>query len=178
MDSQTSLWNFLLEHRSQSSTGRVWVKTQELNPQQGTLDLIDGQIASVSLENMHGLKALSRLFLWEKVTCLFEAKEHSALHVDENFNVHLAQLENIVADHQGRYLKIRKMIPPKNIKLKLAADALPKREGLIPLHYYVLVSVVEWEKVSQILDFCPLLEIDILESLIELRKQGVVAVAA
>jgi hypothetical protein len=144
----------------------------------GKVDFIQGRPVSASCGETHGLKAIYRMFLWEQAEYSFTRREASDTKMEEHFNFTLREICHEGESLQGRFEKIRNQVPPPQIHLQIVPAGLNTSTKLGRPEFSTLSSVVELGKVSQILDYNPLPDVVLYECLIELKKHGLIRVAA
>ncbi|MBY0369548.1 DUF4388 domain-containing protein [bacterium] len=157
-------------------TGRLSVKTKA--GVQGFVDFIQGRPTEALCGEIKGLKAIYRMFLWENPEFHFSRHEAAETQVDDEFNASLREICLEGESFQTRYLQIRSQLPPQQIRLELEPKAVTAGMALDRAAFLTLSSIVELGKVSQVLDYNPLPDVILYESLIHLKKAGIIRVAA
>ncbi|MCB0418985.1 MAG: DUF4388 domain-containing protein [Bdellovibrionaceae bacterium] len=150
-------------------TGVLYVKGP-LPSEEGQINFLQGKIVSASTGVVHGLKAIYRMFLWDGPQFLFTRRDPEEMTFDDPINVSMKHINVEGAAHRRRYERVRQELPPNRIVLELDPGFLHPGVSLPKEDFYTLASVVEFGKVSQILDYNPLPDAVLFESLIQLRK--------
>ncbi len=137
---------------------------------EGRIEFIQGRVVSASTGTVKGLKALYRMFLWDNSRFVFCRRRGEELLLDEQIplSVHTISLEG--AALKRRFEKIRSEIPPSELNVDLDPLSLHEGSQLQYEDFHTLASVVEYGKVGLVLDYNPLPDVAIYESLINLRK--------
>jgi len=156
-------------------TGALIIKG-ELPGHEGKVEFIQGKIVSAQAGDARGLKAIYRMFLWDTPKFQFARRDPHDLFVEEQLNVSLHHLSQEGESLRQRYERIRREIPPGELKVELEASALHAGTRLPLVDFSTLASVVEFGKVSQVVDNNPLPDVTLYESLIRLKKQNLLKV--
>ena len=128
---------------------------------------------------VRGLKAFLRIAGWESGSFSFKNKipgdyviEHDIAYID------LPRLCVIAKKVQQWHQKFRNNIPPHDLMLGIN-DKIPNMElNLTPIELDVLTTVVEYKNVQDVLNYNSSFDIDIFDSLINLRKKGAIQLGA
>lgn len=158
-------------------TGALWVRGS-LPGEEGKVEFLQGKITAALAGDVHGLKAIYRMFLWDNPRFLFTRKDPRESIVAEQLNLSMKYICSEGADQKRRYDRIRKELPPAEVTLELEPKSLHVNASLNPNEFQTLASVVELGRVSQVLDYNPLPDVHLYESLIRLRKINMIRVAS
>lgn len=150
-------------------TGVLYIKGP-LPSEEGQVNFLQGKIVSATTGVVHGLKAIYRMFLWDTPQFLFTRRDPEEMTFDDPINVSMRHINTEGASYRRRYERIRQELPPNRIVLELDPGFLHTGVSLPEEDFYTLASVVEFGKVSQILDYNPLPDAVLFDSLINLRK--------
>ena len=145
---------------------------------QGKVDFIQGRPTDAWTGDIRGVKAIYRMFLWDGLEFQFLRHDATETRVDTDFQ---QSLRDICAEGERlreRYEQIRGQLPPAQIRLELDPTSLHAGADLDRPTFLTLSSVVELGAVSRILDFNPLPDVVLYESLIALKRAGLIRVAA
>ncbi len=156
-------------------TGTLWVKGKKAG-EEGHIEFIQGKIVSAETGEIQGLKAIFRMFLWNNPNCLFSRESASEVPISE-------YLGPIPVDYiaQGRRYKVdfdafNAEVPPGGIHLEMNIQGDLSNLELDRTQFNVLASVVEFGRVSEIVDYNTLPDCEIYQALIALRKSDVIRV--
>jgi hypothetical protein len=156
-------------------TGVLWVQGQ-LAGQKGQVDFLQGKIVSASCNETQGEKAIFRMYLWENLRFLFNRKEPNQFTQIEKMSKPLAALCKEGEEYNLRFQKIKKELPPPELRVDLEPKNLNENTKLTWNDFSTLASVVEFKLVAQVLNYNSLPDIAIFESLIRLRKENKIKV--
>ena len=158
-------------------TGVLWARGP-VPEQEAKIEFLQGKIISAVTGDTTGLKAIYRVFLWDSPRFLFYRKDPNEAVLVEQLDASMRHLVKQGEMLRDRYEKIRKELPPDSIRLEIDSHALHKDTALAFVDFSTLASTVEFGVVAHILDYNPLPDVDIYESLIRLRKHKIVRVSA
>jgi len=157
-------------------TGTLWIKGDQAG-QDGKVEFIQGKIAFAETGTVKHLKAIYRMFCWKNPRFLFHRVE--AL---EFKNPTIAiPLNDLIREGQAqasRFEKIKKEIPPSSLKLDFVPQSITASTALTSQDFHALVQLIELKYVSDVLEYSAHWDIELYESLINLRKSGYIRVAA
>jgi len=157
-------------------TGVLWVRGNQAM-QEAKIEFLHGKIVSAASGEVHGLKAVYRAFLWDSPRFLFTRREPDEYSMGEEIKTGMNHICAEGIDYKARFEKIRKDIPRSDLVLELDPSYLHAGGRLAPDQFSALSSIVEFGKVAQVLDYNPLPDAALYETLIELRKHKMVKVA-
>jgi hypothetical protein len=158
-------------------TGVLWVRGN-IPGEEGKIEFLQGKIVSALAGETHGIKAIYRMFLWDNPRFLFMRRDAKEAIVSGPINQSLKYLCDEGESLKRRYDKVRREIPPPDLMLELEPTALHVGTILDGAEFSTLASVVEFGKVSQILDYNALPDVTLLEGLIKLRRHKLIRVVA
>ncbi len=156
-------------------TGSLQIKGS-FEDQTGKVEFLHGRLVSALTGSVRGLKALYRMFLWDDPHYSFERVDAASMWLEGDLNVNLKHLSREGEDFKIRYNQIRREIPAKEIQVELEPSALHPQLELTREEFLTLSSVVEFGDVGKVVDFNPLPDVTIYESMIALRKAKVIRV--
>jgi len=87
------------------------------------------------------------------------------------------ELKNLFSQWSGRWKRVGDLMPSNNVRLKVRADSFLTRKTWSKQEYIVVASVCEFENISEILNNCPLWDVEILETLVGLRQEKLLSVS-
>lgn len=150
-------------------TGTLWVKGKT-SDQEGKIEFLQGRVIEAVSGSCEGIKAIYRMFLWDQPKFLFNRKDPREANIAKNLDMDLFQVVRKGNSIKDRFERIRKDIPPAGLKLEVTPAAMSKDVALAPNEFLTLSSVIEHGVVSHVVDFNPMPDIDIYESLISLKR--------
>jgi len=158
-------------------TGALYVRGS-LPTEQGRVEFLQGKIVSVRVDDVRGEKALYRMFLWDEPRFMFTRRDPQNCVVDEPMPDSLKYMCLEGEALRRRYDLIRREIPPPELRLVLDPNSLHVGTKLTLEEFSTLTSVIEFSQVAQVLDYNHLSDVAIYGSLIRLKKQNIIRVAA
>lgn len=118
-----------------------------------------------------GIKALLRAVTWPEAQWSFTAKrDHNELH--DTLKLNLLGFTRAVQEAKKVLKKVQPFIPPSGVSLSVDPAAFRKKTDWSIAESRVLASVAEYSLVRDVLNYCPLPDMEIYDTLITLRKQG------
>lgn len=122
---------------------------------------------------VNGIKALLRAVMWTDAEWSFiPKKEHGELH--DTLKLNLLGLTRTVQEARKVLARVQPFIPPQGVSLYVDSQAFIKKDAWSVSEARVLASVAEYVLVRDVLNYCPLPDMEIYDTLIALRKQGLV----
>ncbi len=158
-------------------TGALWVRGALPN-QEGKVEFLQGKIVAALSGDVRGMKAIYRMFLWDEPRFLFSRIDPQEYVFEDHLNISLKHFCEEAQDYRRRFEKIRRELPPAELRLELEPSALHAGTQLPPEDFSTLASVIEFGSVMEVVDFNPLPDAVLYESLIGLRKRNIIRVVA
>ncbi|MEI6092098.1 MAG: DUF4388 domain-containing protein [bacterium] len=126
---------------------------------------------------VRGIKAFLRIAEWNDGHFIFKNKitgtygvEHDIAYVD------VTRLCSVAKKTHEWFIKSKNNLPSKKLKVKLSPSVMGKNIAVTPKELDVLMTTVDHDTVSEILNYSSDLDTEIYESLISLRKKGSIEV--
>ncbi len=120
-----------------------------------------------------GLKALLRSVLWTDVEWSFTPdQEHSEIH--DTMKLSLLGFTRSVQEARKLLKNVQPFMPPPSVSLLVDPAVFQTKVDWGVAEARVLASVAEYSLVRDVLNYCPLPDMEIYDTLISLRKQGLV----
>ncbi len=156
-------------------TGALWIRGTEPG-EEGRIEFLQGKIVFSEAGEATGLKAIYRMFLWQTPKFLFARELANEVPFDDESVKYPIDLIT-----QGRRLKlayesIKEELPPASIVLAINAESVVDKLELNGSDFNVLSSVIQFGRVSEIVDYTPMPDAEIYQSLINLRKLNLIQV--
>lgn len=167
----------LLTVQGLERTGVLWVRGS-LPGEEGKIEFLQGKIVAAEATEVHGLKAIYRMFLWDEPKFLFTRRDPKEAQMGEQLNVALKYICIEGEEMKKRFEKIRRDLPPKELAINLEPSSLHTGTYLEANEFSTLASIVEFQNVGNVLDYNSLPDVSIFEALIQLRKNKMVKVVA
>lgn len=157
-------------------TGALWVRGGQ-SGQEGRIEFLQGKIVFAEAGEASGLKAIYRMFLWAEPKFLFARETASEVPLGNNMGNFPAGYIAQGRRYRSEFEKLKEEVPPREIRLEMNMDGVLDNLELNPKDFQVLASVVEFGRVSEIVDYNPLSDCEIFQSLIDLRKSNIIRVS-
>jgi Domain of unknown function (DUF4388) len=167
----------LLTVQGLERTGVLWVKGT-LPGEEGKVEFLQGKIVMASSGEVHALKAIYRMFMWDEPKFVFTRRDPKEAHVGEQLDVALKYICIEGEEMKKRYDNIRRDLPPIELRIELEPSSLHAGTYLDENEFHTLASIVEFRQVKNVLDYNPLPDVSIYEALIQLRKNKMIRVVA
>lgn len=146
--------------------------------QEGLIQFIQGKVVGATSEIVHGAKAIFRMFLWPDVQFQFSRLHPNEINVDEPIEVSVRDICVRGEKLSREFEQIRTQVPPSHIQLEMDASAVNASSRLESELFSTLSSIVEFGKVSQVLDYNSLPDVSLYKALIALRRKRFIRVVS
>ncbi len=173
------LLEILNEQSAFGFTGRINVLVKSNGQLFGVVYQNEGIVVDAESQNLNGLRALYKMIFSD-----VESQDYLKFIVepeilkDENFQINLS-LDELKADASKKYqeyVAAKKLRPPANVKLVIDPEIIVNTNQVSPEEYDVLSLLTEWSKVSDIYKYSNLLEYEITNALVSLRRKKAIRV--
>lgn len=155
-------------------TGKVNVLSNYNRQFLGHLLFKDGEIIQAIYQNHKGLKAFYQLIIQEYSLQSFQYVVEPEVVEEKERQIHypFAVIRNKMAEVLKLYRESLKLRPPDNVKILVDAEFLNDSISVTPHEFDVLDTLTEWNNPADIYQHCPLLDHEITQALVGLRKKG------
>jgi hypothetical protein len=144
---------------------------------EGHVEFLQGKIVGALTGQVRGLKAIYRMFLWDEPRFVFAKLDPDDLVLSEQLTLGMKYIRAEGESLKARFEVIRRELPPAELRLELEPNALHSGVKLPPDEFSTLSSVVEYGAVGRVIDYNPLPDVAIYESLIRLKRNQLIRVA-
>ena len=86
--------------------------------------------------------------------------------------------EVLTGDVYENYLGSKKLRPPGALKLVLNPNFIVEGQDVAPNEFDVLSAISDYSRVEDIYNHCPLMEYEVTQALVSLRRKGALKVVA
>lgn len=170
----SSLIEVLKEQSSFGFTGKVNVLTHDKGQFLGVVYQHDGLIVGASFNELKNKKALVKM-IFDDV----ENNYHFKFIVEPELlspevmaiKISVDELKTEIQKHYQEYIASKKLKPPGHVKLVIDPEVIVSPEELTSMEFEVLMTISEWAKVQDIYKYCKLLDFEITNALVSLRKK-------
>lgn len=142
----------------------------------GRIVFADGLLRDASAGAVSGMKALLRMMAWADVTWRFHFTAHNQELGSKSLNIGLSDFMRLHETWLKLWSRIAPMAPPPTLRLRANPVQFAGRETWSFEECHVLAGVCEYATVKDILNNSQLLDAQVIETLIQLRQQGVIEI--
>lgn len=174
------LFRYLDEQTLVSFTGRVNVLDRTSRQMLGVVVLKDGQVYRALYRGISGMKAFYNIVVEgaSLVPQEFIVEPEIIEEKDRQIHFPYSVLKSKATEVLERYQAVAKMRPPGHVKLMAKARFLEDEGDVSEAEFQVLCALSEWSSVQDLYKHCPLLDYEITESLVSLRRKDAIQVVA
>lgn len=172
-----SLINSLTEQATFSFSGRINVLHAETKQFLGTIQMKDGLIVDSFYRGMEGKNSLFKILI-EDMTDAFPLKfiVEPELIENESFSYSVSDFTKEARRHYENFLASKKLKPPGHIKLLIKGDFMLHGSQVNSTEFQVLKVISDYSKVDDIYNESGLMEYEVTNALVSLRKKGALRV--
>ena len=172
------IFDVLDEQTMVSFTGRVNILQQTNRELLGVILIRDGDVFKAQYKGVKGLKAFYNIVIETTATLHvdFIVEPELVGDVDKQIHYPYSVLKNRAQEVLDRYTKVAGLKPPSHVKLIPKSDILTSDFEIGEAEFQVLCALTEWSKVEDLYQYCPLLDFEITESLVSLRRKNALEV--
>lgn len=177
---QESLIPILEEQNAVGFTGRVNVLNSETKQLLGEVIIGDGQVIFCKYGNVEALKAFFNLCVDE-----YEGSKFTYIIEPELFdlskrNIHYPYgvLKRKISEVIEKYTASKESKPPANLKILVKPDFVDNGESVTGEEYELLCTLSDYNLVSDVYNNCQLIDYEITNALVSLRKKNALTVVA
>ena len=173
MSLEIALFSMLDEQTLVNFTGRVNVQDRQTHQHLGVVILKDGQVLRCQYRGVLGLKAFYNIVIEgvQLVAHEFIVEPEIIDERDRQIHYPYSVLKNKASEVLARYQQVAPHRPPGHVRL-LPCESFLSLEGEVSeAEFTVLCSLTEWSRVEELYRHCPLLDYEITEALVSLRKK-------
>lgn len=174
-----NLIDVLKEQSSFGFTGKVNVLSRENGQFLGVIYQQDGMIVGAQIKELKGKKALFNMIFAD----VDSAEDYRFIVEPEVINpenitlkVPFEELKGEAQKLYQQYLAAKKLKPSPNLKLVIDPEVIVSKEVMTPEEFDVLSVISEYCKVSDIYKFCKLMDFEVTNALVSLRKKRAIKV--
>lgn len=175
----TNLIEVLKEQASFGFTGKVNLLSKENGQFLGVIYQQEGLIVGAQIRDLKGKKALLKM-IFDDV----ESNENFKFIVepevlsDEIFSMKISfeEIKLEAQKHFQEYVAAKKLRPAPHLKLVIDPEIIVSKDDLSPQEFDVLAVISEWCKVSDIYKYSKLMDFEVTQALVSLRKKRAIKV--
>jgi len=126
---------------------------------------------------VRGLKAFLRIAKWESGSFYFKNSVSVSYPIESDLAyTGMQKLYSLGKRSCEWYARMKKNIPSDDLKIKFNSQSIDLKTEYTPSEFDVLCSVIDHDKISDILNYNSNNDVDIYDALINLRKKGAIEV--
>jgi hypothetical protein len=173
------LLEILNEQSAFGFTGRINVLVKSNGQLFGVVYQNEGTVVDAESQSLNGLRALYKMIFTDvEFQDFLKFVVEPEILKSENFQLSIS-LDELKADASKKYqeyIAAKKLRPPANVKLVIDPEIIVNTNQVSPEEYDVLALLTEWSKVSDIYKYSNLLEYEITNALVSLRRKKAIRV--
>jgi len=175
----TSLMEVLKEQCAFGFTGKVNLLLSSNGQFYGVVYLQDGHIVGASCSQLNGRKALYKM-IFEDVESqshfkfIVEPELVAATHVSMKLSYDEVKIE--AQKIYQKYVSAKKLKPAMNLRLVIDPEVIVSHDEITPEEFDILSVLSEWCVVSDVYKYSKLMEFEVTNALVSLRKKRAIKV--
>jgi hypothetical protein len=139
----------------------------------GSIYFWDGTIHYAITGAVSGLKALLRMMGWEKPSWRLNLGRKGEFD-DDILRLSLQDFTRVHQRWRSAWTKVHALTPPAQVHLKAVPNNFMAKLEWTPHECQVMASICEYGLVRDVMNNCPLTDVEILETLIGMRRQSLI----
>ncbi len=139
----------------------------------GSMFFEDAKLVHARTGPVSGRKAALRMLGWEKITWKF-IENRMPIPDRRTLNLTYTDYSRVYQQWKLAWQKVASLSPPPQVRLKANGASYLKKKTWTVNETQVLSALCEYSMVRDIVNFCPLDDVQIIETLVLMRKQGLV----
>ena len=140
---------------------------------QGQLDFFDGVIVGAYAGVAKNAKAFFRILSWEQgLQVSFQPEED--IKIAQDLHINLQEFMALVPKWHAKRQTLKQQQPPLDLVLNLDRDAFLAKQDWRATEFLVACVIGQHQLVRDVINFCSLNDLEIIEELIHLRQQRVI----
>jgi uncharacterized small protein (DUF1192 family) len=161
-------------------TGKVNVLQRTNRQFLGHIIFKEGDIIQSKFRQSQGLKGLYLILTCEIALEAFDyvVEPEVVEDIPRQINLTYSSLKQKLSEMLKEYRESLKLRPPGHVRIILDAEFLDDSLPVSSSEFEVINTLVEWSKVDDVYQRCPLLDHEITRALVELRKKGALKIMA
>ena len=137
--------------------------------------IVNGMIDHCVCGVVTGIKALFRVLSWNTVGWVFHEGKQAPI-IYKRIGLNWVEFVNLYYEWQKRWTALYPYIPPPSLKLKVAPSAYHQKTKWSFMEVQVLAFVCEHKFVKSVVNHCPLVDVDVYDGLIQMRKAKILEI--
>jgi hypothetical protein len=174
-----ALLEILKDQSAFGFTGKINLLAKTNGQFQAAIYQSDGQVVDAEFQKLKGKKALYHIiYLDVEGVDQFQYVVEPEI-ISANHFVTQLSYENLKLEAEAifqKYIDAKKLRPPGNLKLIIDPEIVVNNDRLSKEEFQVLLTISDWSKVSDIYINCTLLEYEVTDALVSLRRKKAIKV--
>lgn len=171
LDGESSFFDVVKYFLSAQVSGELRVRGPV---KQASLFFADGYLQQAFCGSISGRKALLRVMSWPGLQWKFMPENMAPKLSMPALNYGLSEFLELYMGWLLRWRRVASIVPPGNVKVRVKPTSFAQVRDWDEAKYEVIARVCEYGRVSEVLNNTPLDDIDIYETLIDLRRSGLI----
>ncbi len=176
---KTNLLEVLKEQASFGFTGKVNLLLLNSGQFYGVVYLKDGFVVGANVGNLKGKNALYKMIFEDvdsQVNCKFVVEPEVISEINCSMKINFDQIKNEAQNMFQKYIQAKKLKPAPELRLVIDPEVIVNHEMITADEFDVLTILTEWCKVSDIYKYSKLMEFEVTNALVSLRKKRAIKV--
>lgn len=167
------LFDVIDEQAAVAFTGKINILDDSSRQLYGHIALFEGDILTVMFKNIGGQKAFYNILVEESEQASFKYVVEPEIVSDQTRNIHypLSVLKSRSREVLENYQLSKSSKPPHSIKLSIDPAFISAKEEVSGDEYDLLLTISDYNRVEDIYRHCPLLDYEITNALVSLRRK-------
>lgn len=167
-----TLADTLRELLEAGNSGELVVKSEN---RVGYISMQDGFLEEAMVGPVSGLKALFRILSWPNVQSQFDRYDRP-MPTNASLRLGAMDFQKAYDRWKQRVTALKAVWPPYQLKVSADPGAFLQKKGWSSKDFLVFSALCESERVFEVMNNCSLLDVEIVESLVNLRKDGLMQI--
>lgn len=167
-----TLSDTLRELLESGNSGELVVKSEN---RVGYISMQDGFLEEALVGPVSGLKALFRILSWPNVQSQFDRYDRP-MPTNASLRLGAMDFQKAYDRWKQRVATLKAVWPPYQLKVKADPASYLLKKTWTSKDFLVFCALCESERVFEVMNNCPLLDVEIVESLVNLRKDGLMQI--
>ncbi len=174
-----SILAIINEQASFGFSGRINILLKDNGKLSGVVFQYEGKVVGATSGTQKGKKALFHLIFDDVDTTdkyKYVVEPEIIGPASFMFDLHFNEVKSIAEKQYSSFLAAKKFRPPANLKLLINSEIIVNDEQITPEEFAVLSVITEFSRVDDVYQNCKLLEFEITNALVGLRKKRAIKV--
>jgi hypothetical protein len=167
------LFDVIDEQVAVAFTGKINILDVSSSQLYGFIAIYEGEIITVIFKKVGGQKAFYNILIEESEQQSFRYVVEPEIVTDQDKNIHypVSVLKSRAQEVLENYQASKSNKPPQNIKLSIDPEFITSNQEVSGDEYDLLLTISDYNRVEDIYQNCPLLDYEITNALVSLRRK-------